>query len=385
MRILVLADVPPEAMGGAEMQSWRLAQAWARLGHEVEIAGHRVPNGVREKIRLRRLPVLKVAGRAVRGLTYFLSLSWLLTTRKRQYYDLIYCRFLGEAALSVAVLKQLRLVRAPLVAVPAAGGDQGNADLALLRALPATERLIALLNRQCDCINYIAPGIERTFQQAGLSPRLTTRIPNGIEIPAAAGSGQQVKTRELLFVGRLAHQKGLDYLLHALARIIGSSPRMHCTLIGDGPLRNELESRAKALGLTDALSFMGIQTQSVIQEKLSKAWAFVLPSRYEGMSNAALEALAHGVPCVLSRCGGLDTYLTEDTGWTFDVGDTDALERILNEVLTMSPERRRVMSKNCRTLAIQHFSMHNVSRAYLEVFDALVNRDAEAVPVKTRR
>src|SRR5919109_2444578 len=106
VRILVLSDVPPHVVGGAEIQTWRLACAWASMGHRVEIAGHRIPTMKQEGIRLIHLPVFYPGGRALRGLSYFLSLArFLLAFRKN--YDLIYCRFLGEAAISVAMLKQL--------------------------------------------------------------------------------------------------------------------------------------------------------------------------------------------------------------------------------------------------------------------------------------
>ncbi|WP_156885341.1 glycosyltransferase family 4 protein [Acidihalobacter ferrooxydans] len=374
MKILILADVPPDVIGGAEMQAWRLARAWRDAGHDVEIAGHRIPDVMREGIRLHHLPVFKRAGRALRGATYFAALAWFLTARKRSSYDLIYCRFIGEAALSMAVLKQLRLIHAPLVAVPAASGREGNADLALLHSLPATDRLIGLLNRQCDCVNYIAPGIEQTFREAGLAPRQTTRIPNGVDLPA--WEAREPPGPELLFVGRLAPQKGLDLLLPVLARLRASGRDFLCTLIGDGPLRGKLESQARDLGLGDCVTFMGAQPQTVVRAQLAKARAFVLPSRYEGLSNAALEALAHGVPCVLSRCGGVDACLTEESGWVFDVGDATGLETALQAALDLTPQRHAAMSRACRKLVEEHFSLEKVARQYLDCFSVLVSAKA---------
>jgi len=371
MRILVLADVPPYVIGGAETQALRLAQAWSDLGQKVEVAGHRIPDGLREGIRLRHLPVLKSAGRGMRGVTYFLSLAWFLL-RERGKHDVIYCRFLGEAALTVAVLKQLRLTRLPLVAVPAAGGAEGHADLALLNSLPATHRLMSLLSRQCDCINYIAPGIEQTLLDAGIRPNYTTHIPNGVRVPEDAGRSSGCKPGELLFVGRLTQQKGLDWLLPALARLRESGKAFHCTLIGDGPLRGDVENQARNLGITKYLSFLGVQPQSVIKEKLAHAQAFVLPSRYEGLSNAALEALAQGVPCVLSRCEGLDTYLSAETGWVFGVGDEGALERALTSALELPSSQWFAMSRACQQLAIKEFSLEQVAKKYLHLFESLM-------------
>jgi glycosyltransferase involved in cell wall biosynthesis len=381
LRILVLADIPPYVIGGAEMQAWRLARAWSAMGHEVQIAGHRIPDGLREEIQLHRLPVLKTAGRSVRGLTYFLSLARFLRKKRRQY-DLIYCRFLGEAALSVATVKQLRLIGLPLVAVPAAGGAEGQADLALLQSLPATLGLIDLLSRQCDCINYIAPGIERTILEAGIVPNRTSHIPNGVTVPENGIDEHRTSRGELLFVGRLTYQKGLDQLLPVFARLQQSECTFHCTLIGDGPLRAGLENQALRLGIAERLSFLGAQPQSVVQTKLAEAQAFLLPSRYEGLSNAALEALAQGVPCALSQCGGVDTYLSAETGWVFDANDPGAMEKALIEALAVTPARWQTMSRACRALAIEKFSLENVARSYLEMFEELVCSSSKAAAAR---
>src|SRR4249919_2670819 len=101
MRILVISDLPQFVTGGAEMQAARLIEAWAAMGHEVVCFGRRM--GAREvtlgthTIRTRRIRTLRQPGRPVRALTYFLSLAWLLL-RWRGWPDVVYCRFLGDAA-----------------------------------------------------------------------------------------------------------------------------------------------------------------------------------------------------------------------------------------------------------------------------------------------
>lgn len=373
MRILVLSDVPPYVIGGAETQAWRLAVAWSKLGHRVEIVGHRIKTETLEGIQLYRLPVLKSWGRAIRGLSYFLSLTRFLL-KYQKCYDLVYCRFIGEAALSVALLKEWRLVHIPLVSVPASGGEKGNSDVALLYSLPFTSKLVALLNRQCDCINYISPGVEDSLHKVGLRPKCSAYIPNGVNVPDfdAHKLKIQPKKEQIVFVGRLTHQKGLDILLKALFRLYQANIYFKCILIGDGPLRPELEKQVALLRITKQILFLGIRSQSEIREILSYAWVFVLPSRYEGLSNAALEALAHGVPCILSRCGGVDTYLTPETGWVFDIEDDKGLEQALVDALLISEEKRQKMFISCRRLVSENFSLEEVSKRYLELFENLL-------------
>jgi glycosyltransferase involved in cell wall biosynthesis len=374
MRILVFGDVPPFVVGGAEMQTWRLARQWRARGHEVHIAGHRIVEGTRDGIALFHLPVIRRAGRAIRGLSFFVALA-LFWVRRRLHYDLIYCRFLGEATLSVAFLKQLGVLNVPLVAVPAAGGEEDNADAALLRALPATQTLVTLLNRQCDCINFIAPGVARAVQKIGLQPKRSAYIPNGVPMSQCIAQGPRESAHRLVFVGRLVYQKGLDLLFPCLTRLKKEGLHFQLTVVGDGELRPGLEKLAQALGIEGQVRFMGEQPQDVVAEELARADFFVLPSRYEGLSNAALEALACGLPCLLSRCGGLDTFLTKETGWVFDAHDPEEMGSVLGEALRIAPARWRAMSGACRELVRTQFSLEAIADRNITIFEELVSEN----------
>lgn len=373
MRILIIGDVPPFVVGGAEMQTWRLARQWKASGHQVHIAGHRIPTGTCDDIELFNLPVIRRTGRLVRGISFFAALAFFLV-RRRSAYDLIYCRFLGEAALSVAFLKQLSLVNLPLVAVPASAGDEGNADAALLRSLPATTILVSLLNRHCDCINYITPGVERSMEQIGIRPKIKAFVPNGVTIRQYSAQGPQEKIYRLVFVGRLVYQKGIDLLFLCLRKLIDKGFYFHLTLVGDGEMREALEKLALDLGISRYVCFLGRQSQDVVIRELKKAHFFVLPSRYEGLSNAALEALSCGLPCLLSRCGGLDTFLTKDAGWVFDPCDTVEMESALAEALQVTPERWHAMSQACRELVRTKFSLDVVASKNISLFEEIVNK-----------
>lgn|GEM_PF-1316088 len=374
MRILVFGDVPPFVVGGAEMQTWRLARQWRARGHEVHIAGHRIAEGTRDGIALFHLPVIRRAGRAIRGLSFFVTLA-LFWARRRMHYDLIYCRFLGEATLSVAFLKQLGIINVPLVAVPAAGGEEDNADTALLNALPATQTLVSLLNRQCNCINFIAPGVAQAVQKIGLQPKRVASIPNGVLMNQCVAQGPQENAHRLVFVGRLVYQKGLDLLFYCLSWLKREGLYFQLTVVGDGEMRPDLEKMALALGIDGQVRFVGEQLQERVSEELAKADFFILPSRYEGLSNAALEALACGLPCLLSRCGGLDTFLTKETGWVFDAHDPGEMRSVLSEALRIEPELWRAMSQACRKLVRVQFSLEAIADRNIALFEDIISEN----------
>jgi len=378
MRILAFSDVPPYVIGGAEMQTWRLATSWVSMGHSVVIAGHRIPEKSEAGVRLIRLPVFYRGGKLLRGATYFFSLSCYLI-KNRNNYDLLYCRFLGEAAVSIALLKSMKLIKLPLVAVPAAAGDEDKADVAFLRSLPASRAIVGTLNRQCDCINFIAPGIRESLAAIGVQPCRTASIPNGVPIPVLRASGPVSRVKKILFVGRLVYQKGLDTLLTVLARLMNTGSDFELKLIGDGPERSRLEHLAEKMGLKQRVHFLGKQPQSIVQKELIDAHLFVLPSRYEGLSNAVLEALSFGLPCLVTRCNGIDRYLSNDNGWVCDQGSADQIHLALSEALSLTIERWKAMSDSNRLLMASTFAIDMVAQQNMQLFEEVIERSGLGV------
>ncbi len=371
MRILVISQLPPFWVGGAERQAGRLIAEWRRQGHEViafgrgmragevELGGYRVP--------VRPIRTVQRFGRLMRGASYVLSLS-LLLLRYRRWPQAIYCRFLGEAAVTVALLKRLGLLRAPLVAVPANAGPDG--DTAFLRKAPLRRLIAPLLERGCEAINLIAPQMADDLRAFGLSGRQFHHIPNGIivgPVPARQWHGE----RQLLTVCRLTDQKGVDVLLEALKALRAESARWHLRIVGDGPRRVELMQQAAAAGLAERVEFTGAASEAEVRRHLSQSHVFVLPSRFEGFSNAALEAMESGMPVLVTRCGGLDTYLRSDMGWVVEPGDVTALTAALRGALAAAPETLEAMGRRCRSEVEARFNLRAVAARNLELFESL--------------
>jgi glycosyltransferase involved in cell wall biosynthesis len=125
-------------------------------------------------------------------------------------------------------------------------------------------------------------------------------IPNYVDLDIFRPRPEIKRQRGLVaFVGRLAPEKNVEPLLEAVAGI----PDTRLVVMGDGPLRGDLESRARALGA--AVEFPGARPPAEVAELLAAAEAFVLPSRYEGHPKALLEAMASGVPVVGADVPGI--------------------------------------------------------------------------------
>lgn len=138
-------------------------------------------------------------------------------------------------------------------------------------------------------------------------------IPNGIEILAEnhpiPTNPQSVpaNARILLFVGRLEPQKGIDVLAHHAEELLSLLPDHHLVLIGDGSQRKLLETIAQQQNLTGRIHFLGQRND--VRTWMARSELLLLPSRYEGMPNVILEAMAERLPVVTTRVEGVAELL----------------------------------------------------------------------------
>lgn len=142
----------------------------------------------------------------------------------------------------------------------------------------------------------------------------------------------------LIYAGRLSHEKGVDVLVHAIARLAEQRrvPLPHLTLAGDGPERTHLEALARTLDCASHITFAGQLDREELSRQLRAADLCVQPSRSEGYSKAWLDAFAHGVPVLTSRVGAAERVIGADgeRGWLVPPGDAQALADALARVLT---------------------------------------------------
>ena len=139
-------------------------------------------------------------------------------------------------------------------------------------------------------------------------------------------------------VGRLSHEKGVDRLLEACARLKAGGTAFHLRIVGDGPERQKLEQMACRLGLEDTLEFMGFQSNPY--PVMAGADVIVCPSRFEGFSTVVTESLILGRPVVTTPCSGMDELLGDSE---YGLITTDSIEGIYEGLKTMldDPEKRK--------------------------------------------
>jgi glycosyltransferase involved in cell wall biosynthesis len=171
-------------------------------------------------------------------------------------------------------------------------------------------------------------------------------------------------------VCRLHLQKGYADLLTALTRVQARVPAVRLLLVGEGELRSQLEAQAQAMGLSEAVIFAGARTD--VPEILAGLDVFVLPSLWEGMSNAVLEAMAAGLPVVATGVGGTPEVVVDGvTGLLVAAGDAGALARSLTRLLC-DPELRRRMGQAGRERVAQRFTVGRMVEQTQRLYERLL-------------
>jgi glycosyltransferase involved in cell wall biosynthesis len=242
-----------------------------------------------------------------------------------------------------------------------------------------------LLSRATDRIVAVSPQVWQDVRRydavAGSRLRL---LPNGISLAALetaesreeAKAGLGVSGFCLGAVGRLEEQKGHTYLLQALPAVLDALGEITVLLAGDGRLWGTLTRQARELGVADQVKFLGARRDMpLIYQALD---VFVLPSLWEGLPLALLEAMGAGLPVVATRVGGVVDVIEDGVnGRLASPGDSQALAGAIVE-LANRPELRREMGSAARDTVRLRYSQEamfkRLAALYLDLYEKGLKR-----------
>jgi len=176
-------------------------------------------------------------------------------------------------------------------------------------------RFCALL---ADKIIVVSEATKISLQKIGIPIDKLVRIYNGVIFPPIQVLHSHRTSQKIVTViARLIPDKGHLYLFRSFKIVKQKIPEAHLLVIGDGPLRRQLEELVKDLGLADSVSFLGHISHDHVQELLGKTEVVVMPSigEGEGLPYAVLEAMSHAKPVVATSVGGLPELVIDgETG-----------------------------------------------------------------------
>ncbi|MGE5295451.1 MAG: glycosyltransferase family 4 protein [Solirubrobacterales bacterium] len=208
---------------------------------------------------------------------------------------------------------------------------------------------------------------------------------NGVDqiFPPAANGGDATN---LLFIGRLISCRCVDLLLKALARL---PEKVRLTIVGDGPVRGELETLVETLHLRERVQFVGQVKQSATTAFLAKAGVFVFPSVRDSGGLALLEAMSHALPVIVAKWGGPFQYVGDDCGISLSVGSPQELENALVEAIErMLADRNygRELGLKARERVRNEFLWDAKARLFVEIAqDTLARRGQATQSVEPNR
>jgi glycosyltransferase involved in cell wall biosynthesis len=199
-----------------------------------------------------------------------------------------------------------------------------------------------------------------------LDERQLVVIPNIVAaVPQPSPARREDATANVLCVGRLDQQKGFALALRVFAAVRERIPEARLTIVGEGPLRQELEDRAAELGLADCVRFAGRS------DNLAPFWSsadlFLFTSLYEGFPNALAEAMANGLACVAFDCptGPSELIRNGVNGFLVPIGDVEQAAARCVELLE-NPTKRRSLGERARKVA-QSFSESHVGKLWSQL------------------
>lgn len=197
-------------------------------------------------------------------------------------------------------------------------------------------RIARLAMVQAKVVMPISLALQRSIEEHGIQAHFRV-IPNAVDTaifyPPAERLPEPDRKLQLLFVGSLTANKGIQDLLQALARLREQRDDWHLNIIGLGPLDHEYKTLAANLGIAASVSFLGGRTRQQVATTMRQTDLFVLPSHYETFSAVTAEALATGLPVLVTTCGGVVEFVTPEVGMLVSPGDPNALLRGLSHML----------------------------------------------------
>jgi glycosyltransferase involved in cell wall biosynthesis len=233
---------------------------------------------------------------------------------------------------------------------------------------PGQRRRRQALARRLDGHVAVSLRLARDVEDLlGLPADSIATIHNGVPDIRAEPLPRLRKEPTLGFVGRLAaDEKGLDVLLHAVARL----PEAAAVLVGDGPDRVRLEQLAAELGIAGRVVFTGWSND--VRRLLPTFEVLVQPSRREGFGIALVEAMLAELPVVATRAGGMSEVVVDGvTGITVPPEDPDALAAAARALLD-DPDRRHAMGREGRRIARERFSDLAMARSFAGLYGRIL-------------
>ncbi len=372
-------------VGGAEMVMARLAAELHARGLAVTLLTARWQRDWPLEMEHHGVRVIRLPNPASRfwGTWRYMQAvaSWL--RHHRSNFDLVYVSMLKHDA--YAAVGEAHRGRFPVILRAEGAGLSGDCHWQLDANFG---RRIKRRCLQADALIAPSPAIERELVVAGYPRDRIHYIANGVPVPPLAGAEARQEARAALaeldaklwlepgaplavYTGRLHDMKGLQYLVSAWPEVLRVRPNARLWLVGEGSYRQALTEQIENLGLAGRVLLTGAFDD--VEDFLSAADLFVLPSLEEGMSLALLEAMARGLPVVASAIAANEVLIANGAhGRLVPKADPAALAAAIVDLWNHPDEAAR-LGEQARRRVIAEFSLARMVDDHLTLFERLLS------------
>jgi glycosyltransferase involved in cell wall biosynthesis len=411
-------------VGGAESRAMKQAYQLHELGHEVTIVTLRHQKEWDKLEDMDGIKIIRIGGIYTRQGTLRLGrlghfpldiFTFLKLWQLRKGYDILHSQQISTLCSAATLIS--KLTKKPLIiSVASSGpGKVQTKDDAMLMADTLADKLSDLRFLKISFDDIVASGLDSMEKTAiggkqildyikksgafyhilssrsreylishGFRADKIVRIPNAIDInkfcPAPEKRPDPAKPeRDVVCVARMSFPKGVDVLLHAWYRMLNepgewrSQLKPRLLIAGGGELEEPIKRIAKELEIEDSVVFLG--TVKNVIPLVQSAWSFVLPSRWEGMPNALLEAMACEVPCISTRVSGSEDIIENGVnGLLVEPEQPKELAIALRRVLEDTDFAQGLAQKGLETIK-RDYLLTRVTEQMLKLYDRALGRE----------
>jgi L-malate glycosyltransferase len=364
--------------GGSGVVATELGIALAALGHQVHFISYAIPQRLNHfvenvffhEVEMSNYPLFEHS-------LYGLSLtSKMLEVIEYEKLDLLHVHYAIPHAVSAYLANQvLKKAKKNIRFITTLHGT----DITLVGLEPSFMPLVKFSIEESDGVTAVSRFLkEKTLTNYNIEKDIEV-IYNFIDIDKYSPKPNETYRKHIAPNGEkiLVHTsnfrpvKRVPDTIKVLAKVKNELPAK-LILIGDGPDRSECERLTRELDLTKDVIFLG--KQDVLNEILSSADLFLMPSQSESFGLSALEAMACGIPVISSSVGGLpELVIHNETGFIAEIGDVDRMAKYAVDLLG-NAKKFNSFSNNSRSRAVNHFDKNLVLPKYIEYYEKILGR-----------
>lgn len=373
MKILIISHEYPPIGGGGANACMHLSQEFAKRGHDVTVISVWYV-GLPEIEGCSGLHIIRVHSKRKQkeqcGFTEmadYLCKAWSVAKQLEEEKNFDVCMvFFGIPSGPIGYMLKKRY-KLPYV-IRFGGGDIPGFQDRFASIYKIIGPFLKIIWNNAGALTANSEGLKNLAQEFHRKRQIDI-IHNGVDTDKFYPPDNKVNVSEkgeikILFVSRLIERKGLQFVIPKLKYIQEKSKKsLRLIIVGDGPYRDNLEKMTLESKCNEIVSFEGHKDKSELLLYYQQADVFILPSKKEGMPNVVLEAMACGLPIVMTPCEG-SKELINDNGIISPIDEfADNLTR-----LCVDENLRQKMGENSLRRVKEHFQWESIAQRYIELF-----------------